>query len=125
MGTYLQYPRLSLGGSLPCDLLVFATGIKPVAALARRSGLATERGVLVDEYLQTSDSHCYALGECSQLGQQCFGLVAPVKQQAEVLARRLLGIDGVGFRMEDWPTQLKISGIDIFSVQDKTGNGYC
>ena len=66
--------------------------------------------------MHTSQQHCYALGECTQLGQQCFGLVAPVRAQAEVLARQLLDMDGPGFELEDWPTQLKISGVDIFSA---------
>ena len=104
------------GSELPCDLLVFATGIDPNAALPRAAGIASDRGVLVDEYMQTSDEYCYALGECSQLGQRCFGLVAPIKAQAEVLARQLMGVTGPGFVFEDWPTQLKISGIEIFST---------
>ena len=107
---------LDNGEELPCDLLVLATGIEPNAALARAAGIASERGVLVDKYLQTSDEHCFALGECSQLGQHCVGLVAPIKLQAQVLSQRLLGAPGPEFVIEDWPTQLKISGVEIFSA---------
>lgn len=114
---------LQNGDQLPCDLLVFATGIVPNASLARAAGIATERGVLVDEYMRTSRPHCFALGECSQLGQRCFGLVAPIRKQAQVLARELLGLTGRGFVFEDWPTQLKIAGIEIFSSGEPQATG--
>jgi nitrite reductase (NADH) large subunit len=104
------------GRQLDCELLVFATGIEPGMTLARDSGVNCERGVLVDEYLQTSDPNCYALGECSQMGTQCFGLVAPIKAQAVVLAQQLTGCAGPAFVLEDWPVQLKISGVEIFSA---------
>jgi nitrite reductase (NADH) large subunit len=104
------------GREVPCDLLLFATGINPNATLAQNAGIACSRGILVDEYLQTSDPHCFALGECSQLGTHCFGLVAPIKAQAAVLARQLSGTADAAFVPEDWPVQLKISGIEIFSA---------
>ena len=111
------------GAVLPCDLLVFATGIDPNADLARSAGIATQRGVLVNRFMRTSSQGCFALGECSQLGQHCFGLVAPIRAQAEVLARTLLGKPGPGFVVGDWPTQLKISGIEIFSAGDPDAQG--
>jgi nitrite reductase (NADH) large subunit len=104
------------GRAVPCDLLVFATGINPNVVLAREVGIDCARGVLVDEYLQTSEPHCYALGECSQFRKHCFGLVAPIRAQAAVLARRLAGAEGPAFALEDWPVQLKISGVEIFSA---------
>lgn len=111
------------GDVLPCDLLVFATGITPNTGLARSAGLAVDRGVLVDDAMCSSQPDVYALGECSQLGQQCFGLVAPIRAQAGVLARRLLNTGGDGFVLEDWPTQLKISGIEIFSAGEPGASG--
>ncbi len=104
---------LADGSFLSCDLLVLATGIVPNAALAG-CGLARDRGVLVDGFMRTSADSVYALGECCQFGDHCFGLVAPVQQQAAVLARELCGEVGEPFTMSDWPTQLKISGIDIY-----------
>lgn len=110
----LQAVSLSSGAYLPCDILLFATGITPNAAFARDSGVATDRGILIDDQLRTSADGIFALGECAQLGQQCFGLVAPVRAQAEVLASRLCGRSNEVYHIEDWPTQLKISGIELF-----------
>jgi len=99
---------------LECDLLVLATGIVPATALATESGIATDRGILVDEYLHTSVPEIYAIGECSQFGDTCFGLVAPIREQASVLAANLAGKTVLPFRLRDYPTQLKISGVEIY-----------
>jgi nitrite reductase (NADH) large subunit len=114
---------LSAGRRLPCDVLVFATGINPNTALASAAGITCERGILVDDQLLTSDPDCYALGECSQMGGRCFGLVAPIRAQAAVLAPRLLGLTVPPFVCEEWPVQLKISGIEIFSAGSLHGGG--
>jgi nitrite reductase (NADH) large subunit len=107
---------LAQGQRLPCDLVVFATGIEPNATLARTVGIACGRGILVDDRMQTSDPHCYALGECSQMGERCFGLVAPIRAQAVGLAAHLMGVSAPAMAFEDWPVQLKISGVEIFSA---------
>jgi nitrite reductase (NADH) large subunit len=114
---------LDSGASIPCELMLFATGITPNAGLAAQAGLAVKRGVMVDEHLHTSDPRVSALGECSQFGEHCFGLVAPIREQAQVLARRLSAQPGPAFRLVDSSTQLKISGIDIFSAGDFDGSG--
>jgi len=113
------------GEVLPCELLLVATGITPNAALACASGLAVDRGVLVDSSMRTSKPDIYALGECSQRDQYCFGLVAPIRAQARVLARRLLSMEeqADAFECQDWPTQLKIAGIEIFSAGDPAADG--
>lgn len=105
---------LSNGERIDCNLLLFATGVKPNAALARSSEIDCELGVLVDVRLQSSRPNVFALGECSQLQSHCFGLIAPIRSQAAVLARHLVDKDTAPFCIEDWPVQLKISGIEIF-----------
>lgn len=100
--------------ALPCDRLLFATGILPNIELARDSDIRVDQGILIDDQLQTSAHDVFALGECAQLDKQCFGLVAPIREQATALAHNLLGEKSSGFSIQDWPTQLKISGIDIY-----------
>lgn len=107
---------LGSGATLPCSLLLFATGISPNAGLAASAGLEVERGIRIDSHMRTSASGVYALGECSQLGGHCFGLVAPIREQARVLAAELLGQGGPAFNPGHYPTQLKISGIEIYSA---------
>lgn len=114
--------RLDDGATLPCDLLLFATGIVPNIALAQATGLDTGRGIQVDERLGTSDPAIHALGECSQFGDTCFGLVAPIREQAAVLAAQLLDEPRPPFRLQDYPTQLKISGVDIYRAGELDGD---
>ncbi|MBY4675779.1 NAD(P)/FAD-dependent oxidoreductase [Marinobacterium arenosum] len=108
--------HLNDGSTLNVQLVVIAIGISPNAGLARRAGLACERGILVDEQLQSSDPAIYALGECCQFDGQTFGLVAPIWDQTRVLADQLCGFNGAPYRVRPTATKLKVSGIDLFSA---------
>jgi nitrite reductase (NADH) large subunit len=107
---------LENGERLPADLVLVTAGITPNCTLARQAGLDCDRGILIDSRMATSCPDVYALGECAQLDKQLFGLVAPVYQQAAVLAAGLMGVAGPGFSFSEAPTQLKISGIDVVSA---------
>jgi len=101
--------------ALPVHCLIAAAGIRPNIDLAQRAGLATGQGIQVNEALQTSAGHIFALGECTEFAAQTFGLVAPVYAQAEVLAQRLMG-GASEFALTQTDTRLKISGLDVFST---------
>lgn len=107
--------RLKGGRELAADLVVIAIGIRPNAELARRAGLECGRGIRVDDALATSDPAVFALGECIEHRNQTFGLVAPIWEQARVLADRLAGGDA---RYEGSASyaSLKVTGIDLFSA---------
>jgi len=105
------------GTELPCDLLVMAVGIRPSVALAKSAGLAVGRGVHVDDQMVTSDTDVLALGECVEHNGAVFGLVAPLYDQAKVLAQTLLGQEAA-FRPKEVATKLKVTGCDLFSAGD-------
>jgi nitrite reductase (NADH) large subunit len=111
---------LADGRRIVADAVVVAVGITPNVALARAAGLATDRGVLVDDGLQTSAPGIFAIGECAQHGGECYGLVEPAYEQATVLARRLAGEDA-HYRGSVVATNLKVSGIHVFSAGDFIG----
>ena len=115
--------ELDDGEVLPAKLVLFAAGITPNRELASAAGLPCDRGILVDDTLATSDPRVYALGECCQLGDITFGLVAPVLEQAAVLAARLCGDRRARYRHRDTATQLKVSGIDLYSAGYLGGDG--
>ena len=108
--------RLKDGTELPADLVVMAVGIRPNAGLARAIGVECGRGVMVDDYLRTSDPAIFAIGECVEHSGQVFGLVAPIWEMAKVAARAMLGLEGSGFAPGDSITRLKVSGIDMASA---------
>jgi nitrite reductase (NADH) large subunit len=112
--------ELKDGRVLAADLVVVAVGIRPNAALAAQAGIAVNRGIVVDDGLATSAPGVFAIGECAEHRGQCYGLVEPAYEQAAVLARRLAG-DHVHYEGSVLATNLKVSGVDVFSAGDFLG----
>jgi len=108
--------ELSSGEILPADFVVMACGVRPNTALARAAGLAVNRGIVVDDRLATSDPAIFALGECAEHRGALYGLVAPAYEQARTLARRLAGDSGANYAGSVLSTNLKLSGIGVFSA---------
>ena len=102
---------------LEADLVVMAVGIRPETRLATDAGLRVARGVEVNTQLQTSDLDIVAVGECVELDGQLFGLVAPLYDQAKVVANTLMGTPDV-FTPKELSTKLKVTGCDLFSAGD-------
>ena len=82
---------LADGTILPADLVVMAVGIRPSASLAKEAGLECNRGIVTDSGMRTSDPDIFAIGECAEVGGQCYGLVAPLYEMARVVAAQLAG----------------------------------
>ena len=112
--------ELKDGRVLAADLVVVAVGIRANAALAARGGLAVNRGIVVDDALATSAAGVFAIGECAEHRGQCYGLVEPAYEQAAVLARRLAG-ENAHYAGSVLATNLKVSGVDVFSAGDFLG----
>lgn len=105
------------GTTYPADLVCMAIGIRPETRLANDAGLEVNRGLVVNDQMQTSDPAIFALGECVEHQGQLFGLVAPLYDQAKVLAATLLGTEAA-FRPVQTATKLKVTGVDLFSAGD-------
>ncbi|MFV5490103.1 nitrite reductase small subunit NirD [Acinetobacter sp. ASP199] len=110
--------KLKDGTVLDADLVVFAVGIRPNMALAQSAGLRCNRGVLVNDTMQTFDPSIYAVGECIEHRGQTFGLVEPLWGQAFICASHLAEHGSLMFKAPTVPTQLKVSGCDVFSAGD-------
>ena len=112
---------LADGERIDADLVVMAVGVQPDTALARSAGLHCERGIVVDDTLQTYDPSVYAVGECVQHRRATFGLVAPVWEQARVCASHLARFGHRRYRSTQTATKLKVTGIDLYSAGDFLG----
>jgi nitrite reductase (NADH) large subunit len=99
------------------DLVCMAVGIRPEVRLATDAQLDVGRGITVNDQLQTSDPAIFALGECVEHHKQLFGLVAPLYDQAKVLAATIMGGEAA-FRPVQTATKLKVTGVDLFSAGD-------
>lgn len=105
--------------ALSCDILIVSAGIKPRDELAKAAGLTLgpRGGIVVDEYMRTSDPNIYAIGECALYNEMIYGLVAPGYEMAEVAATSILG-NHKTFAGFDMSTKLKLMGVDVASFGD-------
>lgn len=106
------------GDSIACDMLVVAAGIRPNVGLAQRAGLTVERAIVTDDRMRSvDDDHIYVVGECAQHRGQVYGLVAPLWEQAGVLADHLTGADpSAAYHGSRTATKLKVAGVDVASM---------
>ena len=101
---------------MEADLVLVSAGIRPDIDLAKASGLYCERGIVVSDTMQTYDPAVYALGECVQHRGKTFGLVAPIFEQARVVANQLAGDGRKPFKSMPTSARLKVSGVDLYSA---------
>ncbi|MFD1143101.1 nitrite reductase large subunit NirB [Larkinella insperata] len=115
----IQGIQFADGSTLDVDMLIISAGIRPRDELAKAAGLNTHPrgGILVDNFLQTSDPAVFAIGECAVAHHMIYGLVAPGYDMAEVVAARLMG-DEKEFKPYDMSTKLKLIGTDVGSFGD-------
>ena len=110
--------RLQDDTEIACDMVVMAVGIRPNAWLAEDAGLETGRGIKVDAAMRTSDPDIFSVGECVEFEGRCYGLVAPLYEQARICGKVLCGADDEIFVHSETSTKLKVTGVDLFSAGD-------
>ena len=108
------------GREIEGDLVIVAAGIRPNVGLARTAELGVNRGILVNDQMQTSKTGIYAIGECAEHRGICYGLVEPAYEQARGLASHLAGAAGC-YSGSVLATNLKVSGVNLFSAGDFLG----
>ncbi len=109
------------GEVIPADLVVMAAGIRPNSELAESAGIACNRGILVNDTMQTYDPRIYAIGECASHRGIAYGLVAPLFEQAKVCANHLAQLGFARYQGSVTSTKLKVTGIDLFSAGEFMG----
>jgi nitrite reductase (NADH) large subunit len=114
--------KFSDGMEIPADLVVMAVGIRPNFSLAESAGIHCDRGIVVNDTMQTFDPRIYAVGECVNHRGISYGLVAPLFEMAKVCATHLANF-GIGqYKGSITSTKLKVTGIDLFSAGDFIGD---
>ncbi|RXG84189.1 NAD(P)/FAD-dependent oxidoreductase [Bradyrhizobium zhanjiangense] len=117
---HVEAVELADGSRIEADAVIFAAGIRPNVALAKDAGIAVNRGVVVNDVMQTASPDIFALGECAEHRGTCYGLVEPAYEQARVLARHLAGRPAA-YQGSVVSTNLKVSGVSVFSAGDFMG----
>ncbi len=118
--SHVEAVELADGSRIEADAVIFAAGIRPNVALAKDAGIASNRGIVVNDVMQTASPDIYALGECAEHRGTCYGLVEPAYEQARVLARHLAG-QPAAYQGSVVSTNLKVSGVSVFSAGDFMG----
>jgi nitrite reductase (NADH) large subunit len=110
--------KLADGRTVACDVVVVAAGIRPNAEVAETSGLPVDRGIVVDDQMRAQgEPDIYAVGECAQHRGETYGLVAPLWEQAKVLADHLTGRDPLAaYHGSRVATKLKVAGVDVAAM---------
>lgn len=115
--------RFKDGTEVDTDLVVMAIGIKSNIEVAKNGGIYVNRGIVVNDYMETSAPHVYAVGECAEHREIVYGLVAPLYEQGKVLANRICGLAGETYTGSVTGTQLKVAGVDLFSAGEIFDDG--
>ena len=118
--TRVEGIELTDGRRIDADAVIFAAGIRPNIALAKAAGIPVGRGIVVDDHLQTGAPDIFAIGECAEHRGICYGLVEPAYEQARVLAQHLAG-HAAAYNGSVVATNLKVSGVSVFSAGDFIG----
>ena len=113
---HVKAVQLADGRELAADLVVFAVGVRPNIDLARAAGLDVNRGIIVDDFMATSEPGIFAVGECIEHHGQTFGLVGPLWEQARICAVALCGDIPEPYVAPIPHTSLKVTGVDVFSA---------
>lgn len=106
------------GSIVQADMVVIACGIRPNVELAKKAGLKVNRGIVVNDHMETSDPSIFAIGECVEHREKVYGLVAPLYEQGKVLAATMTGNKGPVYEGSTLATKLKVMGIELFSAGD-------
>lgn len=112
------------GTKVDAEIIVIAAGVQPNCSLASSSGIPTNRGILVNKFMQTHIPNIYAVGECAEYEGVVYGLVKPLYEQGAELAKHICGIPGEGYEGSILSTRLKISGVDAFSIGNLQEDSY-
>ncbi|MCX8124999.1 MAG: FAD-dependent oxidoreductase [Spirochaetes bacterium] len=110
------------GTQINADTVIFSMGIKPQIELAKNAGLAVNRGILINNYLQTSEPTIFAAGDPTEYNGICYGIWPAAREQGKLAGMNMAGV------MQEYKgtllsVLLKITGIDLYSAGDFNKEG--
>ncbi len=108
--------RLKSGRKIDCEVVVMTIGTVPTIGIATEAGIQSKRGILVNDYMQTSDPNIFAAGEIAEWQGQMWGITLAAEQQAEVAARYIAGDVSQPYRGSTSMNILKMEGLHLCSI---------
>lgn len=120
-GESVQGIRLASGEEIGADLVLICAGIRPNVDLAKKAGVLVKRGIVVNDYLQTSGENIYAVGECVEHRGMVYGLFDPLVEQARVVADSIAAGGETVYEGSLVSAVLKVAGVNLVSVGNFNG----
>lgn len=108
---------LNTAEELAADAIIISAGVRPRLELAKKINIKTNKGVIVNNLMETSVKNIYAAGDIAEHNNICYGLWIPAKEQGFIAANNMINIktEYTGSKIE---TRMKVTGISVFSAGD-------
>jgi nitrite reductase (NADH) large subunit len=108
--------KIKDGREIEADIVLIQTGINPTIELAKDAKLETNKGIIVNQYLETSDPDICAVGDCIEYKNQTWGIIPACLEQTKILGAAIKGKKDMEYKGTVPKNTLKIVGIDLTSV---------
>ena len=108
--------KLKDGRIIDTDIVLIQAGIKPTIDLAKEANIQTNRGIIVNEFLETSEKDIYAVGDCIEYKNQIWGIIPACMEQSKIVAASVLGLKEVDYKGTTPKNTLKIVGLELTSI---------
>jgi nitrite reductase (NADH) large subunit len=108
--------KLKGGQQIESEIVLIQAGIQPTIDLAKEAGIQTNKGIIVNEFLETSEKDIYAVGDCIEYKEQIWGIIPACMEQSKIVAASALGLKNVDYKGTTPKNTLKIVGLDLTSI---------
>ncbi|MFX0022637.1 MAG: FAD-dependent oxidoreductase [Candidatus Hermodarchaeota archaeon] len=108
--------KLKGGLEIESDIVLIQAGIRPTIDIAKEAGIQTNRGIVVNEFLETSEQNVFAVGDCIEYKQQIWGIIPACMEQSKIVAASALGLKKVDYKGTTPKNTLKIVGLELTSM---------
>lgn len=108
--------RLKGGEEIDADIVLIQAGIRPTINLAKDANLVTNKGIVVNEHLETSEKDIFAVGDCIEYNNQIWGIIPACMEQSKIVAASVLGMKKIEYKGTTPKNTLKIIGLELTSI---------
>jgi nitrite reductase (NADH) large subunit len=108
--------KLKNGRILDAGIIMIQAGISLTIDLAKNAGIMTNKGIVVNEFLETSEKEIYAVGDCIEYKNQIWGIIPACMEQSKIVAASIIGSQRIGYNGTTPKNTLKIVGLELTSI---------
>ncbi|MGB9811117.1 MAG: NAD(P)/FAD-dependent oxidoreductase [Dictyoglomus sp.] len=107
--------ELEDGRKIMGDMLIVSAGIIPHIEVAKNSGIETNKGIIVNNFMETNIENIYAVGDCAEHNGRIYGIIPACMEQSEVVGRNVTS-EKVEYKGTLPFNSLKVTGVDLTSI---------